>query len=141
MAWDEGFLLGEQPGPRHTPPLKVLLFLAAPCSLLEETLPMGTHTMCLDAHSPSSCLAAGHQSHQLPLPHLPLHSGTNPPHSPPPPLHHGAWGLGTTPETCTVQDPVLRHPWSTTFIFLSSYTHCAHSPWPAQLLVSVMLWW
>lgn len=35
---------------------------------------MGTHTMCLDAHSPSSRLAAGHQGHQLPLPHLPLHS-------------------------------------------------------------------
>lgn len=37
------------------------------------------HTMCLDAHSHGSCLAAGHQGHQLPLPHLPLHPGTNPP--------------------------------------------------------------
>lgn len=136
-----GSCWGSSLGPDTPPLLKVLLFLAAPCSLLEETLPMGTHTMCLDAHSPSSRLAAGHQSHQLPLPHLPLHSGTNPIHSTLPPLHHGTWRLGTTPETCTVQDPVLRHPWSTTSIFLSSYTLCAHSPWPVQLLVSVMLSW
>lgn len=58
---DEGFLPGE-PASARPPPAPLLLFLAVPDSPPEEALPTGTHTMCLDAQSRGSSLAAGHEA-------------------------------------------------------------------------------